>query len=132
MSHDDRAVVVVEKSSGVGGFLTGLLLGAGIALLMAPRSGEETRAMLTDRVRRLRDAAEEGLDDLQDMVGDGYERAKATVEKKIDTARRSIDQKREGARSVVDAGRAAVRSARDELERRLAESRSGESDDENA
>jgi len=131
MTRDDRQVVVVEKG-GLGSFFMGLLLGAGVALLIAPRSGEETRAMLFDRARRLRDAAGEGLDDLQDAVEDGYERAKANVEQKIDSARRTIDQKRQGARAAVDAGRSAVRSARDELERRLAESRSGETGDDDA
>lgn len=131
MAQDDRPVVVVERG-GLGSFLAGLVLGAGVALLLAPRSGEETRALITDRAQRLRDAAEEGLDDLQDVVGDGYERAKENVERGIDSARRTIDQKRKGARSAVDAGRSAVRSAREELERRLAESRAGESDNDDA
>lgn len=130
MSQDDRAVVVVEKGGGLGTFFTGLLLGAGIALLLAPRSGEETRALIATRARRLRDAAEEGLDDLQDAVEDGYEKAKANVEQRLDRARQTIDQKRQGARAAVDAGRSAVRSAREELERRLAESRAdAEADD---
>jgi gas vesicle protein len=128
MAHDDRAVVVVEKG-GTGSFLLGLLVGAGVALLLAPRSGEETRALLTDRARRLKDAAEEGIDDLQDTVEDGFARAKANVEQRLDRARRTIDEKRQGARAAVDAGRSAVRSAREELERRLAESRSSETDD---
>lgn len=132
MAHDDRPVVVVEKGGGLGSFFTGLLLGAGVALILAPRSGEETRALIADRARRMRDAAEEGLDDLQDVIEDGYGRAKANVEERLDTARRSIDQKRRGARAAVDAGRSAVRSAREELERRLAESRTGEADDDDA
>lgn len=131
MAHDDRPVVVVERG-GLGSFLSGLLLGAGVALLLAPRSGEETRALIADRARRIRDAAEDGIDDLQDVVDDGYERAKENVERGIDSARRTIDQKRKGARAAVDAGRSAVRSAREELERRLAESRTGESDNDDA
>lgn len=132
MSNDDRQVVVVAKGGGLGSFFTGLLLGAGVALLLAPRSGEETRALLANRARRLRDAAEEGMEDLQDAIEDGYERAKANVEQRLDTVRRGIDEKRQGAKAAVDAGRSAVRSAREELERRLAESRGAEADDDDA
>jgi len=40
---DDRYVVIENHSAGVGPFLVGLAVGAGIALLFAPRSGEATR-----------------------------------------------------------------------------------------
>ncbi len=94
--RDDKPVIIVERSSGgLGGFLFGLLVGAGAALLFAPQSGEETRRVIKDRSRQL------------------YE-----------TARRGLRDTREGAQDALDAGKAAVHSARDELERRLADSRS--------
>ena len=37
------------------GFVLGALVGAGIALLLAPRSGRETRGRLADAGRRCRD-----------------------------------------------------------------------------
>jgi len=41
---DDEPIVVIEKNEpGIGTFLVGLAVGAGLALLFAPRSGEETR-----------------------------------------------------------------------------------------
>lgn len=126
--RDDQAVVVIEKSSGgIGSFFAGLALGAGLALLLAPMSGEQARAELTTRARRLRDRAEEELDDLTDSLETGYERARASVEEGLATARRRFDEGRDRAEDAVDAGkaagRAAVRSARDELERRLGETR---------
>jgi len=121
--NEDRAVVIVERSNGLGTFFFGLALGAGMALLLAPHSGEETRRLLQDRARRAREVAEDKLDELQDVVEDGYERTKASIEEGLASARKRMSDKREGARHAVDAGRAAVRSARDELERRLAESR---------
>ena len=52
--------------SGVAGFavgiLLGVLLGAGVALLYAPDSGDRTRRHLKRGIRRLRDEAEDGLD----------------------------------------------------------------------
>ena len=40
---DERYVVIENHSAGVGSFLVGLAVGAGIALLFAPRSGQATR-----------------------------------------------------------------------------------------
>lgn len=110
-------VVVVEEGGGLGSFIWGLAIGAGLALLFAPQTGEETRRMLRQRGRRLWSAAEEKAMELQDLVAGGYDDAKSKVEEVIDDGRRV-------ARDTVDAGRAATHSARDELERRLAEARS--------
>ncbi len=125
MTHvrDDAPVVIVQSSGGVGSFLVGVVLGAGLALLFAPQSGEETRQVLRRQGRRLREAAEEKADELQDHVEEGYERAKLRFEKGFEGARRDLGKKRTGVREAVDAGKAAVHSARDELERRLAKSR---------
>lgn len=122
--QDDQPVIVIEKSGGgIGAFLAGAALGAIAALLLAPQSGEETRAQLRLRARRLRDAAEDRLDDLQEAVESGYARTKASVEAGLQRARSSLDERRAEARDTVDAGRQAVRTAREELERRLADAR---------
>src|SRR5690606_10098143 len=43
------------------GLITGGLLGAGLALLLAPQSGEETRGQIRDKSFALKDEAMEGL-----------------------------------------------------------------------
>lgn len=112
----DGPVVVVEEGGGLGTFVWGLLLGAGVALLFAPQSGEETRRMLRQRGRRLWTAAEEKAAELQELVTDGFDDAKSKVEEVIDDRRHVV-------RDTIDAGRATAHSARDELERRLADAR---------
>ena len=134
-NEDNRPVVIVERSSGgLGSFLWGALCGAGIALLMAPRSGEETREVLRSRGRRLRARAQGTAEDLQGHVEDGYDVAKARVEEGFETARNSLTDIRAGAKDAVEAGKATVHSAREELDRRLADARSvrkgGSEDDE--
>jgi gas vesicle protein len=121
--RDEQPVVVVERGSGIGAFLSGAALGAIVALLLAPQSGEETRTQLRARARRLREAAEDRLDDIQDAVETGYEKTKASIEAGLQRARRNIEERRDDAKDAVGAGKAAVRSARDELERRLADAR---------
>jgi gas vesicle protein len=124
MGHDDRPVIVIERSSGVGAFLFGAALGAVAALLLAPQSGEETRKVIGERGRRVRDRASEAVDDLTERVGDGYENAKQRFEDGFESVRDGLTERRTDAQEAVDAGKAAVSSARDELERRLSESRS--------
>ena len=62
---DDRRVVYVERgSSSVKALLLGALIGAGLALLYAPQSGEETRRGIKRRLRKVRAMAEEKVDEL--------------------------------------------------------------------
>ena len=50
------------------GLLLGALIGAGVALLFAPQSGEDTRRMIRRRARRLTADARDRYDDLKDKV----------------------------------------------------------------
>lgn len=59
------------------GIAVGAVLGAAIALLMAPASGEETRHGISRRVRRLR-----GNDDVWDELAEELERAAAERKEK--------------------------------------------------
>jgi hypothetical protein len=62
---DARQVVYVERgASSVKALLLGALIGAGLALLYAPQSGEETRRGLRRRMRKVRALAEEKVDEL--------------------------------------------------------------------
>jgi gas vesicle protein len=122
--HEDDEVVVVEKhGSPVVPFLWGLAVGAALGLLFAPMKGEDLRANLRARGRRLKDIAAEKAEELEEMVAGGYERARVRVEEGIESVKRSAHEGRQTARDVVDAGRAAAGTAREELERRLAEAR---------
>lgn len=50
------------------GFMLGAVLGAGIALLLAPATGEETRRRLRETASRLRDNADEALDRVRERI----------------------------------------------------------------
>lgn len=125
----DQPVVVIERDGGVGSFLFGIALGAGLALLLAPMSGEAARRELKNRGRRLKATAAEKAEQLQDMLSSGYEETKTRVEEGFSSARRVVEERRDGARDAVRAGRAAVHSAREELERRLSDRRAAESEE---
>ena len=59
------------------GIAVGAVLGAAIALLMAPATGEETRHSISRRVRRLR-----GDDEVWDELAEELERAAAEIREK--------------------------------------------------
>jgi len=99
--RDEQPVVLVERGGGVGTFIAGAAIGALVALLLAPQSGAETRAQLKARMRRLREAAEDKLDDLQEAVEVGYEKTKASIEAGL---QRAIDGVLEE-RAAVDLGK---------------------------
>jgi gas vesicle protein len=121
---DDEPYVVIEKTEGsTGSFLLGLALGAGVALLFAPRSGQETRRELNRRAYRVRDAAQGMAEDLTDSVRDRFHEARAQVEERIDSARHAVEVKRQQVTQAVQAGRAAAAQAREDLERRIAETK---------
>lgn len=107
--YDDSPYIVVERRGGsVAAFLWGAVLGAGAALLLAPRSGRETRQELADGARRLRETAEDRVRRVQDVLTDT-----------IDTVRRGVTDRVDAARDAFDAGRSAARETRAELERRI-------------
>lgn len=61
------------------GALIGALAGAAAALLMAPRSGEETQEEIRRRSKELRSAAERRLDEGRDTAKQGVRQARTTV-----------------------------------------------------
>ncbi|HEU4699240.1 MAG TPA: YtxH domain-containing protein [Gemmatimonadales bacterium] len=67
-------VVYVERGGGdssVKSLLWGMAIGAGLALLYAPRNGEETRRSLQRSLWKLRAMTEEKLDELVTQYGPG-------------------------------------------------------------
>lgn len=121
---DSDPYVVIEKhEGGVGAFLIGVAVGAGIALLFAPQSGAATRAGIARGARQARDRAQDLVDETRERVTDTFENARDEVESRLDAARRAIELKKRQVTRAVHAGRAAAEEARDELERRIAETK---------
>ncbi len=123
--YDHLPYIVIERRSGaIAPFLWGTLVGAAIALLYAPRSGEETQQEIRDSARRLRTAAEDRVYGARDAVVGAVERARERVQDRVEAVREAISTGAEQARQAVDAGREAARETRENLERRVSEAKS--------
>jgi gas vesicle protein len=108
--HDDVPYIVIERESGggVGSFLLGAMVGAGLALLFAPKTGEETQEELKEQAQRLRLAAEERV-----------RVAQRQLEERLDDAREGVSTRYDEVRDAVNAGREAAISARTDLQDKL-------------
>jgi len=121
--HDEPYIVIEKHSGGVGDFLLGALIGAGVALLFAPRSGRETRADIGRRARVAQDRVRDVAGGVTDQVVDTFETARTHIEEQIETARSAIINKKDQVSRAMEAGREAAHQARSDLERRLAETK---------
>ncbi|HEY0971827.1 MAG TPA: YtxH domain-containing protein, partial [Gemmatimonadales bacterium] len=119
---DEEPYVIIEKHSGsVGSLLMGVAIGAGLALLFAPQSGQDTRRGLERGARRARVRAVRLADEVKGTVADTIDQARSQVEQRIDDARHTVELRKQQVARAVEAGRAAAHQARTELERRIAE-----------
>jgi gas vesicle protein len=122
--NDDRAIVIEKSGPGVMPFLVGLAVGAGVALLFAPQSGEDTRRDIVRRGRRAKLRARELAEDLRDKAEDVYEDARDRLDDGLDSARAAVSRGKRKVDRAVGNGRAAAHEARADLERRLAAAKS--------
>ncbi len=112
--RDDAQYVLIERDSGgsFGSFVWGAALGAGLALLLAPRSGLQTRNELRAGVQRLRDRAEDAVRSAQDGVTDRIDGVRTDVRGRVDAARDAFEAGRRVARETRHEYDARTRSAR--------------------
>lgn len=116
--NQHREVVYVERGgdSSAKWLFWGALLGAGLALMYAPSSGEDTRRNLQRKLWKLRAMTEEKLDEISQQFGG----AKDSLEGLMD------EDNEEDEGDLEDRGfqgRSPKSSPREELERRLADAR---------
>ena len=121
--HDDPYIVIEKHTGGASDFLLGALIGAGVALLFAPRSGRETRADIGRRARAAQDRVRDVAEGVTDQVVDTFEGAKTRIEEQLESARTAIAAKKDQVTRAMEAGREAAYQARTDLERRLAETK---------
>lgn len=112
--NEEGPYIVIERETGggFGAFILGALVGAGVALLFAPQSGEETQEEIRARAQKLKDAAEERVREAQHNLEGRISSARENVQGRVDTVR-----------EAVTAGREAARDARDDLEQKLDQSK---------
>lgn len=100
------------------GFIVGGLTGAVVALLFAPQSGEETRALIKDKSIELRDkaqhTAEEVLARAEATAAEARARADELAKQLRERSKEVIEDVRERGKSAVDAVRSKAKKSDEE------------------
>src|SRR5512138_1518095 len=98
-----------ERSAGAAGvvlsFMVGALTGAALAILFAPRSGRETRELLSEK---LREGAERGRE-LKDRVVSQSRHLVEEAGEYVDRQREVLKESRDRLAAAVEAGREVYR-----------------------
>ncbi|HOG48198.1 MAG TPA: YtxH domain-containing protein [Anaerolineae bacterium] len=98
----------MTKSEGGGlefmaGFVIGGIIGAVVGILMAPQSGEETRAQIAEKGIELRDEVQKRAGQLQDAVPTFVEEQRGRVEEAVERGREAAARKRQEILAQLDA-----------------------------
>ncbi len=95
----------------IGWFLAGLGLGAGVAILYAPKSGRETRKMIAAGVNEGAEHLTAMGHDARDQVSGWVESGKDFVGEKKAELNAALDKGKEQISSAVNAGRKVIHKA---------------------
>lgn len=70
----------MSKKTGIFALIAGGLIGAGVALLYAPRSGEDTRQLLVENSQDIKDKALKSIQEVQESALIAIEESRARLE----------------------------------------------------
>ncbi len=84
--HDDFGAFLI-------GFVVGGVAGAVAALLLAPQSGEETRALIKDKSIELRDKAAEQAEMVASKTNDFTDQARTRGREAIENVKKTVARK---------------------------------------
>jgi len=82
--HDEVDQTKQDAGNTLGWFLTGAIIGATAAVLFAPKSGKQTRLLITEKTQAGREAVAETGQEIADASKDMFERGRKLVEDAAD------------------------------------------------
>jgi gas vesicle protein len=82
-------------------FLTGAALGAGLALIFAPQSGEETRKKIKDISGKVSDEVKESYEKLNKEARKSIEQVKAAADNAVDHVKSFVEGAKEGLKKEI-------------------------------
>lgn len=88
-----------ENKNTIGAFLIGGLIGAAVALLYAPKAGDETRHDLVEGGRMVKDRAMRTIDEAQARVENFTEESKKRLSKLRHVGQETLDEQKQSLRT---------------------------------
>ncbi len=81
-----------NNSSNLYAFLAGGLLGAGLALLFAPKSGRETREQIREYAKVVEERVKDQVGDLKTVASNEVHRFKETAQTAVDKGKKAFKE----------------------------------------
>lgn len=110
-------------------FLAGALTGAAVALLVAPKSGRETRELLSSYGDELRERCRHLPEDAKEHAGGAVDRGKAMIEQGKELINKGsklaaqgkdyLDDKKRALSAAIEAGKKAMAEEKESLDQAL-------------
>ena len=82
--HEEMEETQEEGTNRLAWFLTGLVIGATVAVLYAPKSGKDTRQFLTEKTQQSKEAVTETGKDIVEASKEMFDRGRKLVEDAAD------------------------------------------------
>ena len=86
------------------GLLTGTVLGAGLGMLFAPKSGSELRSQVAEQAGNLANTASEGYRRASEAAGSWAEKGRETYDRARDAVNRGADEAQRYVREATGGG----------------------------
>lgn len=96
-------------------FFLGGLLGAGLALFLAPKAGRETREMVKELGTQVKEKVTPLADEMRKRVEQTMGEVRKRVEESLEEGREFVDRQKAIVAAAVDAGKEAVQRERQRL-----------------
>ena len=105
---------MAEQNNGITYFIVGLGVGVAIGMLMAPRSGEETRQILRSKADEGAEFLRTKADESKEFVRRRGTEIRESASDLIDRSKEAISRQKEQLAMAVEAGKQAYRESVDD------------------
>jgi gas vesicle protein len=102
---------MAEQTNGIGYFIVGMGIGVAVGMLMAPRSGEETRQLLRVKADEGKDFIRTKADESKEYVRRRGGEIRDSAADIIDRSKDAIARQKEQLAMAVEAGKQAYRES---------------------
>jgi gas vesicle protein len=102
---------MAEQSSGLSFFIVGMGVGVAVGMLLAPRSGEETRQILREKADEGKDFLRAKTDESKEYVRKRGSELRDSANDLVDRSKEALARQKEQLAMAVEAGKQAYRES---------------------
>jgi len=102
---------MAEQNSGLSYFIVGLGVGVAVGMLMAPRSGEETRQILREKADESKDFLRSKADESKEYMRKRGSELRESASDLVDRSKEALGRQKDQLAMAVEAGKQAYRES---------------------